>query len=157
MSRPAVFPVIQWPRTAAAPLQSPPDLLLNWHTDIPDGPQTPIKSTNPCVKAPRQNPPPPTFFGYFFFNDKYGSLQQRGLTWDINVSSFMIREFTPVPLSRRNVRLFHQESPRHAQLGQYPYRLSFKGSFVFWRSRFLRDVIVNQKLQKQETQKLRGG
>lgn len=28
----------------------------------------------------------------------------------------MIGEFTPVPLSRRNVRLFHQKGPRHAQL-----------------------------------------
>lgn len=49
-------------------------------------------------------------------NNKYGSSQQRGLTWDVDVPSFMIGEFTPVPLSRRNVRLFHQKGPRHAQL-----------------------------------------
>lgn len=49
-------------------------------------------------------------------SNKYGSSQQRGLTWDVDVPSFMIGEFTPVPLSRRNVRLFHQKGPRHAQL-----------------------------------------
>lgn len=44
-----------------------------------------------------------------------------GLTWDVDVPSFMIGEFTPVPLSRRNVRLFNQKGPRHAQSTQSPF------------------------------------
>lgn len=41
--------------------------------------------------------------------------------WDVDVPSFMIGEFTPVPLSRRNVRLFNQKGPRHAQSTQSPF------------------------------------
>lgn len=78
-----------------------------------------MKSTNPCVNAPKRR----VWTRHSLLkkkkrkkNNKYGSLQQRGLTWDVDVPSFMIREFTPVPLSRRNIRLFHQKGPRHSQL-----------------------------------------
>lgn len=60
------------------------------------------------------------YFLFCFFNNKYGSSQQRGLTWDVDVPSLMIGEFTPVPLPRRNIRLFHQKCPRHAQLTPGP-------------------------------------
>lgn len=36
--------------------------------------------------------------------------------WDVDVPSLMIRDFAPVPLSRRNIRLFHQKGPWHAQI-----------------------------------------
>lgn len=61
------------------------------------------------------------FFFFFFLNNKNGSSRQCGLTWDVDVPSFMIGEFTPVPLSRRNVRLFNQKGPRHAQSTQSPF------------------------------------
>lgn len=43
----------------------------------------------------------------------WGSLKPHGLTWDVDVSAFMVRHLAPVPLSRRNVCLLHQKSPRH--------------------------------------------
>lgn len=58
-----------------------------------------------------------------------------GLTWDVDVPSFMIGEFTPVPLSRRNVRLFNQKGPRHAQSTQSPFerkRCAGKAAVATW-------------------------
>ncbi len=96
----------------------PPPQSQHWHI------QNRTKSTNPCVNAPKDASGPASAYGSVAFfkknPDKYGSLQQRGLTWDVDVPSFMIREFTPVPLSRRNIRLFHQKGPRHAQLIRTP-------------------------------------
>lgn len=51
-----------------------------------------------------------------YCSNGWGSLKPHGLTWDVDVSAFMIRHLAPVPLSRRNVCLLHQKSPRHDQL-----------------------------------------
>lgn len=48
--------------------------------------------------------------------------------WDVDVPSFVIRQLTPVPLSRRNIRLFHEKGPRHARLTLSPFREVRRGA-----------------------------
>lgn len=110
-ARPAVFPVIRGPRwTVTAPLQSQPHPTIQPIAPKYARSADPQRTRKYAQKKGRRRGFHPQN------NNKYGSSQQRGLTWDVDVPSLMIGEFTPVPLSRRNVRLFHQKGPRHAQL-----------------------------------------
>lgn len=95
-----LVPVIPRPRRAA-PLQSQSSRWIRW-----TGHAAPPRNRNGAKFFPKTHPTGATI----------GPWKPHGLTWDVDVSAFMVGHLAPVPLSRRNVCLLHQKSPRHDQL-----------------------------------------